>query len=273
MKKTLATLAFLLLALPGWAQTITVQGTVSGTPIPITGTVTATPTGTQDVNFAQVNGSTAPAGNGVTTANTPRFVLASDNTPFTVKVTDSNGNPILNSDIVYIQGNVAHDSAISGNPLQMGGTAIAWGANPTAVTAGDATRLYADRQGVLRVLSSPLNPLTVRASLTAATSDTALVTVSSGTKIGVTSAELACSAATTVSVSFVMGFATATTPTTTSVVLAEPGTTANSLSGISRGTGAGVLGVGADGEDLRYTNSVATSGSCDIVVTYFTIES
>ena len=72
-------------------------------------------------------------------------------------------------------------------------------------------------------------------------------------------------------VSVLIGFAAATTPTGTGVVLSHPGIAAGS--GVVEGSGAGMLGVGADGEDLRITSEVPTTGSIDVVVSYYTIES
>lgn len=50
----------------------------SAHPLPITGTVTSTPSGTQDTNLKQVNGTTATSGAGAVTAGTQRTTLASD---------------------------------------------------------------------------------------------------------------------------------------------------------------------------------------------------
>jgi hypothetical protein len=83
--------------------------------------------------------------------------------------------------------------------------------------------------------------------------------VSAGTKIVVTQIQAVLDEATTVGVGFRVGFAAATTPTTTGVVLSHPGLVPGG--GLSRGDGAGILGIGADDEALR------------IVVSYFTIES
>lgn len=164
-------------------------------------------------------------------------------------------------------------AAESTTPVAVACITRAFGANPTAGTANTDMQPICNRQGTLLALTGGPNPFTIRASLTGAATDTALVTVTAGLKIGVTRASLACSAATSVSVSLLLGFGAANTPTTTGVVLAEPGTAASTLSGITTGNGGGLLGIGADGEDLRYTSSAATSGSCDLVVSGFTIES
>ena len=80
-----------------------------------------------------------------------------------------------------------------------------------------------------------------------------------------------CDAANTVNVGVRAGFGAATTPTTTGVVLTHPGIAPGS--GYTRGAGSGILGVGADGEDLRTTLTVPTGGSIRLLVSYFTIDS
>lgn len=147
------------------------------------------------------------------------------------------------------------------------------GTAPSAGTAGNTVPGLGTRTGIPFSLGGSPDVATIRANLTGANTDVALITVSSGSKIIVTQAELACAYSTSVAVSFVIGFGAANTPTTTGVVMADPGTQAAGHSGISRGNGSGILGTGADGEDLRYTNSVPTGGSCDIVVSYFTVAS
>jgi hypothetical protein len=53
---------------------------------PVSGTVTITPSGTQSVNVAQIAGTTTLTGNGVTGAGSQRVTVASDNTPFPIKI-------------------------------------------------------------------------------------------------------------------------------------------------------------------------------------------
>lgn len=170
-----------------------------------------------------------------------------------------------------VQGSVAHDAVDSGNPVKTGSKAIAHGTNPTAVAAGDRTDNYANRAGVPFVIGGHPNVVTIEAAYTAAQTDTAIVTVSGGLKIVVTQIQLTCDSANTVNVSARVGFGAATTPTTTGVVATHPGISAGS--GISRGSGAGIIGVGADGEDLRITSSVPTTGSLRALVSYYTCES
>lgn len=175
------------------------------------------------------------------------------------------------TDGLNIEGDVAHDAADSGNPLKIGAKAIAHGANPTAVAAADRTDLYANRHGVLFTIGGHPNTQTLRAHYTAAQTDTAIVTVSSGTKIVVTRCTITTDHATSIDVFAIIGFGATTTPTTSGVVLSHPGIAPGS--GVREGSGSGILGIGGDGEDLRITCEAPTDGSIDVVVSYYTIES
>lgn len=172
-----------------------------------------------------------------------------------------------------IAGDIAHSATDSGNPVKAGGVAVAHGASPTAVDAGERTNLYANRHGIPYHLGGHPNILTLRATYTSAQTDTAIITVSAGTKIVVTQVMVTASAATSANVSVLIGFAAANTPTTTGVVASHPGLKSLTGGGFVRGAGSGILGIGADGEDLRITSSAATDGAIDVVVSYFTIES
>ena len=170
-----------------------------------------------------------------------------------------------------VEGTVAHDAVDSGHPIKLGLKAIAHGANPTAVAAADRTNWYANRHGVPFVIGGHPNVITIRANYTAAQTDTAIVTVGSGVKIVVTRCSVTVDNACSVDVAARIGFGTANTPTSTGVVLSHPGIAAGS--GVIEGNGAGILGGGADNEDLRITSEVPTGGSIDVVVSYYTIES
>jgi hypothetical protein len=170
-------------------------------------------------------------------------------------------------------GGLAHDAAntAANNPQVVGFEAIAHGTNPTAVAAADVTKGYANRAGVPFVMAGHPNIVTIRANYTAAQTDTAIVTIGAGTKIVVTRCSVTADNSNSVDVAARVGFGATNTPTTTGVVLSHPGIAAGS--GVVEGAGAGILGVGADGEDLRITSEVPTGGSIDVVVSYYTIES
>lgn len=181
---------------------------------------------------------------------------------------------------LYVQanGDIAHDAADAGAPVKTGAVAIAHGTNPTAVAAADRTNLYANRAGIPFFIGGHPNVIT-RGHLVAdsdgAQTDAALLTVGAGTKIVVTRITIVCDNANTGDCRVAIGFGTANVPT-------------NSLSGVAGllvdgsfdggagvtiGDGSGILGIGADGEDLRLTCSDPAGGNIRITYSYYTIES
>ena len=168
-------------------------------------------------------------------------------------------------------GTRAHDEADGEGPVKIGHKAIAHGADPTAVAAGDRTDWYANRDGIPFVMGGHMNTITRRDNYTTAQTNAAIVTVAGGTKIVVTQLMITADNANSVDVQARVGFAAATTPTGAGVVGSHPGIPPGG--GFTMGNGGGILGIGADGEDLRITSEVPTTGSIDVVTTYFLIES
>jgi hypothetical protein len=112
---------------------------------------------------------------------------------------------------------------------------------------------------------------TIELAMTAAQTDVAIVTAAAGTTIIVTGALFDCANANTVDVSVRIGMAQTNTPTTTGVFLSHPGIPPGG--GVNRMGGGGMIAIGADGDDVRITSSVPTTGSCRAVITYYTIGS
>jgi hypothetical protein len=212
-----------------------------------------------------------PASGGAVAGGTSTNPVRTDPTGTTAQPVTDNGGSLTVDGTVTVNGDVAHDGVDSGNPNKIGAKAIAHGSNPTAVAAADRTDLYANRHGVLFTIGGHPNSTTLRATYTTGQTDTAIVTVSSGTKIVVTRVLVTVSKATSVNTDVIIGFGGTNTPTTTQVVAAHPGIEAGG--GFNTGDGSGILGIGADGEDLRITSGAPTSGRLDVVVTYYTIES
>ncbi len=154
-----------------------------------------------------------------------------------------------------------------------GGLAVAHSSNPDAADALDAGALIMNRHRVLFVIGGHPNSLTLKhTTITTAVTDAAIVTVSSGSKIVVTRLTVTLDTASTVYPSVLIGFAATNTPTTTGVLAAHGGVPAGG--GFTIGDGSGIIGVGADGEDLRVTTvGNATGNGMQITVTYYTIES
>lgn len=176
-------------------------------------------------------------------------------------------------------GNVAHDAADSGAPLKVGAKAIAHGTNPTAVAAADRTDLYANRAGILFTIGGHPNSKTIEAQIEdadGAQTNAALITVSAGTKIGVTRLSMTCDTGNTGPINAVVGFGTATLPArahTGAVGILHGFDGMPAGGGITIGDGSGILGIGADDEDVRLTMEDPAGGSCTVSLTYFTIES
>jgi hypothetical protein len=177
-----------------------------------------------------------------------------------------------------VAGTKDHDAVDDGSPVKIGGRAIAHGTNPTAVAAADRTDWYFNRAGVPFFIGGHPNVVTKSATIDdadGAQTDASLITVTAGTKIVVTAISATCSAANSGSVAVRIGFAAATL-----AAASEAGTTGILLEGKfgaggghQRGNGAGILGVGADAEDLRITCDDPVGGSLFVTMTYFTIES
>lgn len=207
-------------------------------------------TANQSVNVAQVAGTTTSVNAGTVDAGTQRVVLPSDQAK------------------IPVHGDVAHDGVDAGNPVKVGLKTIAHGANPTAVAAADRTDWYANRAGIPFMIGGHPNVQLVSNNYTGAQTDVALVTVGAGTKIVVTKVSIYCANANTVAVNAQIGFG-ATTLTTG--LTRHPGIAAGS--GIVEGDGSGMLGIGADNEDLRFTCGAPTTGSIQVNVSFYTIES
>lgn len=177
-----------------------------------------------------------------------------------------------------VSGNKAHDAVDAGAPVKIGAKAIAHGANPTAVAADDRTNLYANRAGVQFVIGGHPNIIT-RSHLIAdgdgAQTDAALVTVSAGTKIVVTRLTVICDNANTGDCRVAIGFGTANVPT--AALAGVNGMLVDGSfdggAGVNIGDGSGIIGIGADNEDLRLTCSDPAGGNIRVTYSYFTIES
>lgn len=181
-------------------------------------------------------------------------------------------------DAAAVGGGTPHDSVDSGNPIKIGGKAVAHGSNPSAVAAGDRSNAYTNVHGIPFAIGGHPNIQSAEYYTTAAqTDDNILPAISTGTIYVITCITVTASAANTVNTSVRIGFGTANVPTQGSsgadgvakMILSHPGIAPGS--GIVKGTGSGIVGIGGDGEELRITNSAPTTGSLIVQVDYFTI--
>ena len=216
-----------------------------------------------------------------TTANTAKFWtveltgLTFVRVKISVYVAGTLDAEALTTDVstsVHLQYPLPAGDAVIGR-LKGNAVAVAHGANPTAVAAAANAELKANRAGVPFVIGGHPNIQTYAQNFTSAQTDTALVTVSAGTKVVVTGFLVTCHNANTVNTSARLGFGTANVPAygSAGIIGSHPGIAPGS--GFGRGGGAGIVGGGADDADLRFTCSAPTTGSIDVNVSYFTIES
>lgn len=155
--------------------------------------------------------------------------------------------------------------------------AVAHGSNPDAADALDAVAAITNRHRVPFMIGGHPNPQLINLNVSdadGAQTNAAIITAGAGTKIVVTHITVAVDSATTATggVAVRIGFGTASTPALDAgkVLISHSGIAAGS--GIVLGNGGGILGVGADDEDLRITCEDPTGGNIDVVVGYYTIE-
>jgi hypothetical protein len=151
--------------------------------------------------------------------------------------------------------------------------AAAMGADPSAATAGNYAGLIANRHLVPWFIGGHPNTKCFAVQYTTAQTDAPIISVSAGNKIVVTGFLIDCSNANTANVSARLGFGTATTPAYGSQQLLGTHPGMGPGSGFGRGGGTGVIGTGADDEDIRFTCSAPTSGAVDVMVSYHVLPS
>ena len=216
-------------------------------------------------------------GPGSVVASTPRFTLAADD-PAVAHLATIAGWDNGNGDGASISGDIAHGSPDAGEPVKIGHKTVVHGTNPTAVGVGDRSDAYANRAGIPWMIGGHPNIVSREYRATGAqTNDAIIDSVSVGTIIVITAIDVTADNANSVDVGVRIGFGTSTVPSEPSngasvdgMVLSHPGIPPGS--GKVKGTGAGVVGMGGSGEELRITNEVPTGGSIKVEVSFYTIE-
>ena len=174
-----------------------------------------------------------------------------------------------------IDGSVPHDAADSGSPVKVGGKAIAFGASPTEVAADDRTDQYYTLAGQAFVIGGHPNVQTVVVKVLDSDGAQANIAIASTMeKFVVTQVVALADDANTAAVRVLVGFGAATlpAPSTTGaagLLFEHPGIPGGG--GAVRGSGDGILGVGAAGEDIRYTCEDPVGGSITIMISYYEI--
>jgi hypothetical protein len=176
-----------------------------------------------------------------------------------------------------MSGDVPHDGINAGSPVQIGVEAVSHGINPTAVAAGDRTRLFANRHGIMFTMGGHPNVLSRCSTITdgdgAQTNLSLVGTINTGTKVALTQIQAVCDNANSGDVAVKIGFASGSlaadsTTGASGIILDHPGG-----GGLTRGDGSAIIGVGLDGEELRLTCEDPVGGSLKVSYSYFLIES
>lgn len=165
-------------------------------------------------------------------------------------------------------GAVAASGADAQAPVKVGMKAIDYGTTTTAVSTSDVTDWFADVTGIPFFIGGHPNVVTLEKSYTAATTNAVYATLSAvGGKLVVTQAQACCEGRGDVR----LGFGTSTVPTSQGVVLSHPRISTGDW--VTRGSGEGVVAVGAAGEALLITVGTPSVGSIRVVTTYYPIQS
>lgn len=228
------------------------------------------------VRYQTFDGS--PLTSQTSTENWPAIAVGSDEGVQYVSCLTPDGSAICNVNISLLTSNmVPHDQPDAGNPIKVGGRAVSFGATPTAVAAADRFDVLGTRAGI--VFTQPGHPNTIPfecqvEDADGAQTNAACVTVSAGTKIVVTGISAHCDASNTGPINVIVGFGTATLPArahtgATGILLAVDGIIAGG--GDNKGYAGGVVGVGADDEDIRFTMEDPAGGACSVEGSYYTI--
>jgi hypothetical protein len=172
---------------------------------------------------------------------------------------------------LVMTGDTASGVTDAGNPVKMGGLAVAHGTNPTAVAAGQRANQAISRQGLPYVIPGHPNILTSAVTFTTAQTNTVLVSNSAGTKIILWAYSVKTSDANTVDVSARLGIAASVVPADSATGLVD--THPNIAAGSGFAGGPGIMGIGADAEQLLFTCSAPTGGSCQIAYKWYVVPS
>ncbi len=239
-------------------------------------------------SLTQMNGAAISMNSGTRDAGTQRVTIATNDavpvtfTGSTDAATQTTLASLLTSSQLIDDTVYADEGAFtlaSSKIKAVGGYAVAHNASPDATAAGTVGIGIMNRHRVPFTIGG--HPNVVSASAFVADSDNgqtnaAIATVSAGSKIVVTRISVMASNANTANVACKIGFGASAVPADALTVAADilahhPGIPPGG--GFTIGDGSGMLGVGADGADLRYTCGDPAGGSLSVTASYYTIES
>ncbi len=175
-----------------------------------------------------------------------------------------------------VGGDTPHDDADSGNPVKIGHKAVEFNTDPPIVSADDdRVDSIATPQGIQYVLGGHPNLITREWMTTGAQTDDPIIdSIAAGSQIIITDINVGILASGSNTPQVRIGFGTASVPaepttgnSVVGMVLSHPALA--STSGMVKGSGAGIVAMGGDGEELRITNDTPGTGQITVVVTYY----
>jgi hypothetical protein len=164
--------------------------------------------------------------------------------------------------VARVEGLVAHDAAVEGYPVYVGGKAVDFKATPADVAAADLTHWLFNRQGIPFILGGHPNTERLSGKYDSAQTDTSLKTINSGECFVITAASVYLDhGADPVQVLLEFG----------STRIIEHGELPPG-SGLVEGSGAGIIAIGAEAEDPTFTCENPGSYYVTVHITGFKIE-
>lgn len=208
-------------------------------------------------------------------------ISVSQATAANLNATEANSGSIKTA-VELIDDSIFQDDAgftVGTSKVNMAGmVAVAHGSNPDAADANDAVAALTNRHRIPFQIGGHPNIITSSIRLTGSSTDAAVIagTIASGTKVVVTRLTVNVSNATTVNIGCKIGFGASTLPADSTTGAAGVLVDSDGFppgGGVNIGDGSGIIGIGADGEEIRITNDAPTSGALHVTCSYYTIES
>lgn len=184
---------------------------------------------------------------------------------------------VVNQNVLSAQGPDSQGGPIASNPMLQGCLAVAHGSNPSEVTANTLARCLANRAGIQFTIAGHPNIISTEWTFSVAPAlDTALITVSAGTKIVPTLVQVTTGNDMSSLVAVRIGCGAVALPTESTAgvtgILASSGGLPPGRD-LTSGNGSGMVGVCADGEDVRIQTSTISGGKLRVVIKHYTVSS
>jgi len=188
-----------------------------------------------------------------------------------INVNSITTNTLITNSPVEVEGPVAHSEIDANKPVKIGFKVIEPGETITQTSGGDVADCVGTSRGSLYVLGGEPNINSVEYEFTTAQTNNKLVTVSAGTHIVVTMADVTMDDANTAAIGIRLGFAASALTAVSSsgvadMVLSHKGIPPGS--GMVKGNGGAQIAQGNDGHDLMITCENPSSG-IRLLINYF----